>query len=69
MLSAGTNFAATVNNKEGTPYSALSIEELANTVNGINKYLKDNPEMEEKKRDEYELKRDAAKFYIEAKKG
>lgn len=63
------NIFDTVTTKEGVPYNELDIPSLANTINGIEKYLKDNPDIEQGRRDEYELKRDAAKHFIEQKKG
>jgi hypothetical protein len=55
---------ATVLDKAGIPYSEKTSEELNNTILGINKHLNKHPEMEQHERDEYELKRDAAKFYL-----
>ena len=62
------NIFDTVTNKEGVSYNTLELEDLVNTVNGINKYLKDNPELEQDRRDEYELKRDAAEHFIRTKR-
>ena len=62
------NIFDTVTNKEGVLYNTLELEDLVNTVNGINKYLKDNPELEQARRDEYELKRDAAEHFIKIKR-
>ena len=62
------NIFDTVTNKEGVLYSELELEDLVNTVNGINKYLKDNQGLEQDRRDEYELKRDAAENFIKIKR-
>ena len=48
-------------------YKDLPIEDLANRVNGLNKYLK-REDLEQDIRDRAEQKRDAAKFFIEKKK-
>ena len=67
-VKATGNIFDTVTNREGVSYNTLELEDLVNTVNGINKYLKDNPELEQDRRDEYELKRDAAEHFIRTKR-
>ena len=68
QVKSTSNIFDTVTNKEGVLYNTLELEDLVNTVNGINKYLKDNQGLEQDRRDEYELKRDAAEHFIKIKR-
>ena len=65
---AGGSIFETVETKDGDLYSTLEMEDLMHHFNGITKHLKDNPDLGDDARAGFELKRDAAEYFIKQKK-
>jgi len=65
---ANADIFAKIKNKDGQPYSDLDIGALVIRFNALEKKLK-SADMTPEERAERELKRDAAKYYIEIAKG
>ena len=64
----GGSIFETVETKDGDLYSTLEMEDLMHHFNGITKHLKDNPDLGDDARAGFELKRDAAEYFIKQKK-
>ena len=69
-LPSDQEFYATIASSDDPPvlYKDMEMEDLVHRFNGLEKYLK-KTDLEQSTRDSAEMKRDAAKFYIDQKKG
>lgn len=66
---AGADEYAKIKNSDGVLYSELDLGALVFRFNALEKKLKTDETMTTEERSDRELKRDAAKYYIETKKG